>query len=193
MSRLLSVFLEIQRESLSTDLPIFIYLILHTLEGETMMELKKMSTLAEQTKVDFFTHHWGSPQMVISSGVFDCSTLDGYYALDGAEIVGVITYVLDGGTCEVISLDSIKENQGVGTFLLQKVEKVAQEQGCNAIQLVTTNDNLRALAFYQKRGFRMAAILHDAVKKARKIKPEIPFTGFHDLPVLDEIILKKEW
>ncbi|SFJ30894.1 Acetyltransferase (GNAT) family protein [Halobacillus dabanensis] len=91
----------------------------------------------------------------------------------------------------MISLDSLKENKGIGTLLLRKVENAAQEHGCNSIKLVTTNDNLHALEFYQKRGFRMVDILHDAVKKARKIKPEIPLMGSHDLPVLDEIVLRK--
>ncbi|SFJ30872.1 hypothetical protein SAMN04487936_101616 [Halobacillus dabanensis] len=60
------------------------------------MELKKMSTLPEQMKVDFFTQHWGSPQMVLSSGVFDCHTLDDFFAFDGTQIAGVITYVIEG-------------------------------------------------------------------------------------------------
>jgi hypothetical protein len=45
---------------------------------------------------------------------------------------------------------------------------------CDRLRLVTTNDNIRALRFYQRRGWRMAALHLDAVDAARKIKPEIP-------------------
>ena len=58
--------------------------------------------------------------------------------------------------------------------------------------LVTTNDNLRALAFYQRRGFRIIAVHTDAVARSREAKPEIPAVGDNGIPILDEIELEKE-
>ncbi|MFP3471139.1 GNAT family N-acetyltransferase, partial [Micrococcus sp. SIMBA_144] len=63
--------------------------------------------------------------------------------------------------------------------------------GCSRITLITTNDNLAALKFYQKRGFVMTAIHRNAVEKARKIKPEIPLIGNDGIPIRDEIQLEK--
>jgi hypothetical protein len=56
--------------------------------------------------------------------------------------------------------------------------------------LITTNDNLHAIGFYQKRGFQMAAIHRGAVNEARKLKPSIPMIGAHGIPMRDEIELE---
>jgi ribosomal protein S18 acetylase RimI-like enzyme len=47
------------------------------------------------------------------------------------------------------------------------------------LKLITTNDNLQALKFYQKRGFRLMEIYRNAVEEARKIKPEIRKVGYY--------------
>lgn len=88
--------------------------------------------------------------MVISSGIFRCDELDGYAAVDeGGEIIGYITYVIHGKDCEIISLDSIIEKKGIGTAFLQQVEETAKHA-----RLITTNDNVHAMAFYQKRDYK---------------------------------------
>jgi ribosomal protein S18 acetylase RimI-like enzyme len=56
--------------------------------------------------------------------------------------------------------------------------------------LLTTNDNLHALRFYQRRGFRLAALYPGALAEARKLKPSIPETGYHGIPIRDEIELE---
>ena len=62
--------------------------------------------------------------------------------------------------------------------------------GCSRITLITTNDNLAALKFYQKRGFDMVRLYRNAVEQARKIKPMIPLLGYDDIPVRHEIELE---
>ena len=56
--------------------------------------------------------------------------------------------------------------------------------------LITTNDNLSALRFYQKRSFDMVRLYLNAVEEARKIKPEIPLTGNDGIPIRHEIELE---
>jgi hypothetical protein len=53
--------------------------------------------------------------------------------------------------------------------------------------LITSNDNIRALRFYQRRGWDMVALYRNAVDESRKLKPEIPQRGDHDIPVRHEI------
>ena len=61
------------------------------------------------------------------------------------------------------------------------------------VWLVTTNDNLEALRFYQRRGFRLAQLRCGAVDEARRhLKPAIPASGFFGIPVHDEIVLEQE-
>ncbi|MBN9653320.1 GNAT family N-acetyltransferase [Halobacillus sp. GSS1] len=130
--------------------------------------------------------------MVISSGVYECPDLSGFAALEDQEIIGLITYVKKEGTCEIISLDSLIEKKGIGTSLIDKVEEEAARLGCRSLFVITTNDNIQALSFYQKRGFRIMEIFHDAVQRARDVKPEIPAIGDHGIPIVDELLLKKE-
>ncbi|MCC5804067.1 GNAT family N-acetyltransferase [Rossellomorea vietnamensis] len=156
------------------------------------MNIVSLEELPQEKITDFFHHHWGSPKMVISSGVYDCATLDGFAVLNkDNRITGLITYVLKGTECEIISLDSLEEKKGIGTSLMKEVDRVAAENGCRRITLITTNDNLLALKFYQKRGFRISMIHRDAVEKARRIKPEIPLIGNDGIPIRDEIELEK--
>jgi GNAT superfamily N-acetyltransferase len=156
------------------------------------MNIVSVGELQKVNMVDFFYQHWGSPKMVISSGIYDCSDLDGFAFLNEENaIIGLITYVVKGGECEIISLDSLEERKGIGTALMKEVEKAAAENHCKRIKLITTNDNLPALKFYQKRGFLISNIHRNAVEKARKIKPEIPLIGNEGIPIRDEIELEK--
>lgn len=106
------------------------------------------------------------------------------------EWIGLLTFFVKGDECEVTSLDSLREGQGIGTKLMNAVMDEARKQKCRRVLLITTNDNLRALGFYQKRGFELVAIHRGAVNESRKIKPSIPLTGFDGIPLRDEIELE---
>ena len=106
-------------------------------------------------------------------------------------LVGLLTYRLDDTSCEVISLDSLTEDQGIGSALLQSVEQAAKEKGCNRIWLVTTNDNIHALRFYQRRGYVLAAVHPQAIEISRQLKPQIPLIGNEGIPLRDEIEFEK--
>jgi hypothetical protein len=57
--------------------------------------------------------------------------------------------------------------------------------------LVTTNDNMRALRFYQRLGWELVAVHRGAVDRAREtLKPEIPRVGNDGIPLRDEIELE---
>lgn len=155
------------------------------------MNVVAINELSKEKVIEFFKEHWGSPQMVISTGIYDCSTLDGFAVLKEEKIIGLITYDIQKGECEIISLDSVEEEKGIGSALVQEVERLALNKNCNVLKLVTTNDNLLALKFYQKRGFILSQIFNNAVEKARKLKPEIPLIGNDGIPIRDEIELKK--
>jgi hypothetical protein len=54
---------------------------------------------------------------------------------------------------------------------------------CQLLTVTTTNDNLEALRFYQRRGFRLAAVDPGAVERGRRLKPEVPLLGNHGIPI----------
>lgn len=164
----------------------------HHMSGVVSMDFCTAGSIPRTKLAEFFRRRWGSTKMVIASGIYECTELAGFGVLDEeGEIVGLITYVLRGDECEVTSLDSLRERQGLGTALLEKVEQVALENGCRVLRLTTTNDNLPALRFYQKRGFVLHRLLPGAVERSREIKPEIPLLGVDGIPIRDEIELVK--
>jgi ribosomal protein S18 acetylase RimI-like enzyme len=113
--------------------------------------------------------------------------LEGFVAEADGEMLGALTYTFHGGDLEVVTLDSFAENRGAGTALLAAAVEEARALGAGRAWLVTTNDNIRALRFYQRRGWDMAALHRDAVATARRIKPSIPPTGDHDIAIRHEI------
>ncbi|WP_227395080.1 GNAT family N-acetyltransferase [Jeotgalibacillus aurantiacus] len=140
----------------------------------------------------FFEEHWGSSEMVLSSGTYDCSALNGFYTGSALHITGLVTYIIKENVIEVISLDSVEEGRGIGSQLMNKVEDEALSKGIKIIELMTTNDNLHALKFYQRRGYHLAALFPGAVEKAREKKPSIPLMSENGIPIRDEILLRKD-
>ena len=138
----------------------------------------------------FIIQHWFTLQMAVHGESIDLGTAEGFFACEGDEIIGLITCRLRQYELEILSLDSIREKNGIGTALLNEVLKKARETGVMRVFLITTNDNLNALRFYQKRGFDMIRLYHNAVVRARKIKPEIPLTGMHGISLKHEIELE---
>ena len=136
--------------------------------------------------------HWGAASMVIHGEVFYPADLPGFLALRGQEICGLVTYAVQARDCEIISLDAFQPGLGIGSRLVEEVKSAAQALGCRRLHLVTTNDNINALAFYQKRGFRLAELRPNAIEASRRIKPEIPLIGENGIPIRDEIELEME-
>ncbi len=104
--------------------------------------------------------------------------------------MGEITFIFSQDGCEIVTLDSVREGQGLGTKLINAVVEQVRKQHRKRIFLITTNDNLNALGFYQKRGFQLVKIHRGAVNGARKIKPSIPLIGMNNIPLRDEIELE---
>jgi ribosomal protein S18 acetylase RimI-like enzyme len=101
-----------------------------------------------------------------------------------------LTYNIAGHECEIITLDSWRENLGIGTALIEAARQVAGQAGCKRLFLVTTNNNTRALHFFQRRGFIITSVRLNAIEASRLIKPEIPLTDEDGLPIRDEIELE---
>lgn len=129
--------------------------------------------------------------MVYSKGIYECDQLPGFAAVENEKTVGLITYQIREGHCEVVSLDSLAEGRGIGSALLEEVEKTARDAGAERVWLITTNDNLSALRFYQKRGYQIIAVYPNAVDQAREIKPQIPLVSSDGIPIRDELELEK--
>ncbi|TDP97054.1 acetyltransferase (GNAT) family protein [Labedaea rhizosphaerae] len=102
----------------------------------------------------------------------------------------MLAYHVSGDGLEIVTLEALERRRGVGTALVSAACELASSLGLQRVWLVTTNDNLDALRFYQRRGFRLVGLAPDAVAAARSVKPSIPFVGDYGIPILDELTLE---
>jgi GNAT superfamily N-acetyltransferase len=115
-------------------------------------------------------------------------------AADG-HLLGMLTYVpeRDWRQCEILTLHAAEQWHGAGTALIEAVEQLAVQRGCTRLWVITTNDNVDALRFYQRRGFCLVCVHRGAVDRSRaSLKPEIPLVGNYGIPLRDELELEKQ-
>ena len=140
----------------------------------------------------FLMERWFATYMILRAERVELSGAPGFIAWEDGEIAGLVTFRIAEGVCEVLSLDSLRENRGIGTALLMRAVNEARAAGCERVKLITTNDNIGALRFYQKRGFDMARIYRNAMDVSRKLKPSIPLIGMDGIPLKHEIEFEME-
>ncbi len=133
---------------------------------------------------------WGSDVAVAHGVPFRPAELPGFVAESETVPVGLLTYHVDELGLEVVTIDAFTERRGVGSALLRAAVEEARTLGCRRLWLITTNDNLSALAFYVRFGLRLVAVRLDALERSRALKPEIPATGHHGIPIRDELELE---
>lgn len=145
-------------------------------------------TPAQRTEVNrILWEQWHCPPSVSRGKAIDTTNLPGFLCMESSEILGVVTYQLENGACEIVTLNSFSENQGIGTLLIKAVAEAAKAEGCNRLWLITTNDDTNAIHFYQKKGFSLAALLVNAIEESRKLKPSIPLVGMDGIPIRHEL------
>jgi GNAT superfamily N-acetyltransferase len=135
------------------------------------------------------TQLWGAAEVVVHDGVFYPAALPGFIAERAGRIAGLVTFDVRPGVLEIVTINALDRHTGIGTLLIEAIRAEAKRRGCREIMLTTTNDNIGALRFYQRRGFRLAALRPGAVDRSRLLKPEIPRTGDYGIPLRDEIDL----
>jgi len=135
----------------------------------------------------FIKERWHSTSMIIRGKVIDMTKTEGFYFSEDEKVIGLITYIVYNNILEITSLDSLKENRGIGSKLIETIIQEAKERKIQKIVLITTNDNINAIRFYQKRGFDMVHLFRDALDVSRELKPEIPLVGKDSIPLRHEI------
>jgi ribosomal protein S18 acetylase RimI-like enzyme len=161
-------------------------------------ELETIRVRAAQTEEDLhwlqalWREQWGGETMISRGHVHKLMHLAAIIAWRGNNRVGAATF--DSGRddeWELTSLNASVEGQGVGTALLHAVEAAARLKLVDRLWLITTNDNLHALRFYQRRGYRLVAVYPGSIDEARKLKLTISEIGNDGIPIHDEIELEK--
>lgn len=151
------------------------------------MEYRRIAERDRPQVNAFLARHWFSTDMIVCGERIDMTGADGIAAFDGVELLGLIMFRFRGAVCDLLSLNSLAERRGVGAELIRLAAAAARENGCTKLVVVTTNDNIDAIRFYQKRGFDLVRLHHDSLSAARRIKPEIPLIGEHGISLRHEL------
>lgn len=153
--------------------------------------IRQISDVDRPKIFEFLKEHWGAAKNVNSKGTVQTDTLPGFIVYQDGFIVGLITYNIRGEECELVTINSLLGKVGLGSSLLRSMEDAAREAGCKRVWLITTNDTVDALRFYQKRGYEFSNLYLNSVENLREIKPEIPLVGQEGILIKHEIELQK--
>lgn len=129
---------------------------------------------------------WAGPMIVTRGRLHDTSNADGFVSVHNEEITGYILYTIEDHACEILALQSMVENHGIASALITAAMHSAKSHHCTRIWLITTNDNMHAIRYYQKFGFALEAVYINALDASRKIKPSIPLLGKEGIPLKHE-------
>jgi peroxiredoxin/GNAT superfamily N-acetyltransferase len=131
--------------------------------------------------------HWGGPEIWSLRRPYRADRLPALIADSRGQPVGLLTHTAPGAECEVITLSVVHNAQGIGSRLLEAAADLARDAGCTRIFLTTSNDNMRAIGFYQREGWAMAALHRGNIDAARLLQPHIPRIAANGIPVRDEL------
>jgi GNAT superfamily N-acetyltransferase len=138
---------------------------------------------------NFMSLYWGGEPLIVHGKKYFTKDLEGYLAFNNEECIAFLLFERQQIDWEIIVFESYSKFSGIGTKLLNALFDEAKKNNCPAIHVMTTNDNLDALRFYQRRGFVLSGIYLDVVEYARSLKPSIPALGDYDIPIRDELML----
>lgn len=134
--------------------------------------------------------HWITTTIYSRDVRFEADGLPALIARDGRRPLGLLTYSIADGEMEIVTLSSREEGRGIGASLLAVAIGIAREAACGRVFLTTTNDNLRALGFYQRRGFALCRLYPGMIDKYReRYEKAIPPVSPDGIPIRDELEL----
>jgi ribosomal protein S18 acetylase RimI-like enzyme len=151
------------------------------------IEIRELADTDRAWARGLLRERWGSASIVTRGRIHRADLLPALVVRRDAMRVGLLTYRLAGPECEIVSLDAVQPGQGVGTALIGAVRRVAEEQGCRRLWLITTNDNAGAQRLYARLGFRLACLHGNALEESRRLKPSLPLVGIGGAPLRDEL------
>ena len=155
--------------------------------GVATLEVRPVTDEHRPRLTEIVEREWGTVEIISRGEVHDLSRSPALFCVEAERVVGLATYEISGAECELLTIDAFKKQRGIGSRLLEAVTEEARKAGCQRLWLITTNDNLDAIRFYQRRGLHLVAVYPAAVDRARRLKPQIPLIGNHGIAIRDEL------
>ena len=156
-----------------------------------MLSVRLLAHKDREWMMKVLLENWASTIIVTRGISYEAENLPGFVAEIDGKRFGLLTYNIKNEEIEIVTMNAIEERKGIGTALLDEIESFANQKNCKRLWLITTNDNVDALRFYQKRGYEIRAVHRNSIEESRKIKPQIPLIGNYGIPIRDEIEMEK--
>jgi len=150
----------------------------------------KVATDDERSTIrELVREFWGEEEQLTFDRRFELAELPAYVAKIDNDLVGFVSFAEISDFLIIVALGVLPSYQGgsVGTKLVEEVEKEAKSQGKKEMLVSTSNDDLPALAFYQRLGFQIVEVKPNVIAQ----KHETFLQGIGGLPIRDEIRLRK--
>lgn len=141
--------------------------------------------------LELFKRDFGPAQLVSYGEAISLDNAAALVAETDGEIAGALAWRPFDGALHILALatDPMWQRAGVGGHLVAEAELLARRQNWPRVIVTITNDNLPALYFYQRRAYRLSAILRDSIAAHTRDEKAVGFAG---IPILDEIQLAKD-
>ncbi len=117
---------------------------------------------------------WTSTSVARLGEIVEAAGLPGYLATLGGRRVGLVLVDVKDRAYEVVAISTTEPRRGIGRALMGRCVAEARARGCRRVWIVTTNNNLAAIGFYQRLGMDLCALHRHGVHVSRKLKPTIP-------------------
>ena len=142
------------------------------------------------TARELFERDFGRTRIVAFGEVVDIDQMPALVAVMREQAAGALAYRLHGDALHIVALatDPMWQRSGVGGHLVAEAELLARRLGLKRLVVSTTNDNLPALYFYQRRGYRLIDLATNSI--IAHTGQEV--AGFAGIPVRDEVRLEKK-
>jgi ribosomal protein S18 acetylase RimI-like enzyme len=139
---------------------------------------------------DLFQRDFGRTRIIAFGEVMNVDEMPALVATMYEDVSGALAYRLHGDGLHIAALatDPLWQRSGVGGHLVAEAELLARRLSLARVIVTTTNDNLPALYFYQRRGYVITALIAGSVLAHTGEAT----AGFAGIVVRDEVHLEKQ-
>jgi ribosomal protein S18 acetylase RimI-like enzyme len=156
-----------------------------------MIDIRRLDRRADAAwEQGSLTRAWGSTSVARGGELLDAMAFDGFVAIEAGEPIGLLTYADRAGDIEVVTLHTEQQGRGAGRALMDAAWAHVRSTGARRLWLSTTNDNLRAIGFYQRWGMDLVELRRDGVTASRAVKASIPHVA-NGIPLRHELVFER--
>ncbi|MCK4566793.1 MAG: GNAT family N-acetyltransferase, partial [Candidatus Thorarchaeota archaeon] len=88
--------------------------------------------------IEVLLQNWTSTIIVTRGISYEAENLPGLVVEIDGKRFGLLTYNIVNEDLEIVTMNAIEKNKGIGTALLDEIENLAKQKNCKRLWLITT-------------------------------------------------------